>query len=39
MNGWAIFGMICAAAIVLTVAGFSLASLKDVVRYIKISIM
>jgi hypothetical protein len=39
MTGWAIFGVITAAVLVLTIAGFTLASSKDIARYIKISNM
>jgi hypothetical protein len=39
MTGWAIFGVITAAVLVLTIAGFTLASSKDITRYIKIGNM
>jgi hypothetical protein len=39
MNGWAIFGMICAAVIVIVGVPLVLMNVKDLYRYIKISNM
>jgi hypothetical protein len=39
MTGWAIFGMVVAALIVLFILGFMLFNLKDLMRYIRISSM
>ena len=38
-DGWSIFGKLCAGVIVATVVGLTLASVKDIDRYIKISNM
>jgi hypothetical protein len=37
MTGWAIFGMVMAALIVLAIVVFILMNLRDLGRYIKIS--
>jgi hypothetical protein len=39
MNGWSIFGMVCAGVIVGVVVGLTVASVPDMVRFIKISNM
>ena len=39
MTGWAIFGMVVAALIVLFILGFMLFNLKDLMCYIRISSM
>jgi hypothetical protein len=39
MTGWAVFGMVVAALIVLLFLGFFVMNLKDLARYIKISSM